>query len=100
MTTNDDPRIAQLRALESKNAALEELMGERTDSIDFLGAIQIIADSSGDDLKDFINSSLYKELLHFSQSNPERTHSMITEWVERDNAISDLDDEITDPGLI
>lgn len=95
--TNDDRAIltAQMQELINANAKLEEEMGERVDPGDFFGMIQMIADSE-DSFSAFLETRLYKDLLHFTQSNPARTDAMIREWAKNDDAISVLDDEIMD----
>ena len=94
MTTTDD-MTAKLRALEARNAELENEMGERVDPADFMLVIQMVADAE-DSIEVFLETSLYKDLLHATQSNPERTDGMVREWVKRDAEISALDDAITE----
>lgn len=84
MTNNDE-----VRALEAQQAELENEMDGRIDPIDFLGAIQMIADSE-DSLSAFLETTLYKDLLHFSQSNPERTDSLIRKWCALDERIAEI----------
>lgn len=78
-----------LKELEAKQAELENAMDGVIDPVDFLGMIQMVADSE-DSLSAFLNTRLYKDLLHFSQSNPERTDRMVREWAELDDQIAEL----------
>jgi len=92
--TTTDPRIAQLHEMQSKQTELNEVIGERTDGIDILSLICIVAPELDMDYDEFLNTRLYGEILG-TQSNSERTDSLVREWIALDDAISNLDDDIT-----
>jgi len=95
MTTNTDPRNAQLRAMQDEQEKLGDEIGEKTDGIDILSLVMILApELDFKDYTDFLDSRLYAEILG-TQSNSELTDALVRKYFTLDNAISDLDDDIT-----
>lgn len=83
---NKAKRIAELEKRQG------EIPVEELDGMDFLTVIQILCDSTGEDAVEFLDSHLYKELLRSTQSNPEKSHSIILEWITVDDQISLIDE--------
>jgi hypothetical protein len=66
-------------------------LGEEMDGMDFITVCSILA--SHEVLEDdFFNSALYHDLLKTTQSNPEKTHSLMMRFREIDEEIAILDD--------
>ena len=68
---------------------IEEL-GEELDGCDLFTVISIVADSVGDFLPEALGSSLYKDLIRATQSNPEKAYTALLRMIELDNAIAEL----------
>lgn len=76
-------------------AALEDQqveLGERTDPMDLFTTISIIADAE-DDIRFFLETHLYRDLLRATQSNPDQAHAAILKMIELDEKIAEIDDE-------
>lgn len=69
-----------------------EQHAERTDGMDLYTTLSIIADED-DNMRSFIGSRLYWDLINATQSNPARAHNAITRMVRADDAIARYDDE-------
>ena len=89
-----DPREVDLRLLESSQKITAAAIHDITIPLTLLSLICTIAPELDQDYDEFLQSRLYKVLLH-TQDNPEAVHTLITKWVEQDDAICELDDKIT-----
>lgn len=82
MTTNEDMQKALTREIED--------WSEKTDPMDFYTVIAMVADAE-DDITVFLGTHLYKDLLHATQSNPEKSHEALLKMIELDEKIAALD---------
>lgn len=80
---NKKHRISTLEGI------IEEL-AERTDGCDLYTVLSIVADEQ-DDFSEFLNSRLYWDIIHATQSNPKRAHNAILRMHRADNAIARYD---------
>ena len=88
-------RKARIRALEQQMERLPE-----TDGVDLYTVLSMIADDQSEFMEDFIHTRLAWDIINASQSNPKASHAVLKRLVRMDNAISQYDDELTDPGLV
>lgn len=86
MTTND----ARIKTLQS----IFEQHAERTDPCDLHTVLSIVADTILDiNLREFIDTRAYWDILHATQSNPARSHNAISRMTRADDAIARYGDE-------
>lgn len=65
--------------------------GDNTDPMDLFTAIMVLSQEE-EDPRDFLQSSLYSELLQATQSNPDKAHAAILKMLELDDKIQELDE--------
>lgn len=83
MTTPPIDPITQMDIAKEKEI---ERLSEMLDGADLYTVLSIIADSEGEFLPECLQSSLYRELIHATQSDPEAAYEYLTQMAILDNS--------------
>lgn len=83
---------AKVRATHKLEDAQSQL-GDDLEGMDIFSLLMMVSNDTGDDPEHTLGSHLFKEILRFSQSNPNKSYQILKEMIDLDNQIAIIDGE-------